>query len=36
MNIDQWWPKLEPATREWLMAVANDEEPGPQGISSLT
>ena len=20
MNIDEWWPKLEPATQEWLMA----------------
>lgn len=20
MNIEEWWPKLQPATREWLLA----------------
>ena len=28
MNIDKWWPKLEPATREWLVANNGDVIPG--------
>ena len=27
MNIDKWWPKLEPATREWIVANNGDEIP---------
>jgi hypothetical protein len=24
MNIDQWWPKLDPSAREWLIANNGD------------
>ena len=27
MNIEEWWPKLEPATREWLVANNGDVIP---------
>lgn len=26
-NIDQWWPKLKPATRAWLMDNNGDAMP---------
>ena len=27
MSIEAWWPKLQPATREWLMANNGDAVP---------
>ena len=27
MNIEQWWPKLTPATRDWLIENNGDEVP---------
>ena len=27
MNIEEWWPKLEPATRDWLVANNGDAIP---------
>ncbi len=27
VNIEEWWPKLEPATREWLVANNGDVIP---------
>jgi hypothetical protein len=27
MNTEEWWPKLQPATREWLMANNGDVLP---------
>jgi hypothetical protein len=27
MRITVWWPKLEPASREWLIAHPDDEVP---------
>ncbi|MET4591597.1 hypothetical protein ABIA70_003221 [Arthrobacter sp. 754] len=32
MSIEQWWPKLKPATREWLMQ--NNGDAVPAGIVS--
>lgn len=28
MSIQEWWPKLEPVTREWLIANNGDDVPG--------
>lgn len=27
VGIEQWWPKLQPATREWLIANNGDAVP---------
>ncbi len=27
MNIEQWWPRLKPSTREWLIENNGDEIP---------
>ena len=27
MGIESWWPKLEPSTREWLIAHNGEELP---------
>lgn len=27
MGIEQWWPKLKPTTREWLIENNGDEVP---------
>lgn len=27
MNIEQWWPRLKPATQEWLIANNGDAVP---------
>ena len=27
MRIEEWWPKLDPATQEWLMANNGDVVP---------
>ena len=27
VNIEEWWPKMEPATRQWLMANNGDAMP---------
>lgn len=30
MSIEQWWPKLQPSTREWL--IRNNGDAVPPGI----
>lgn len=35
MNIEEWWPKLEPATRAWLVANNGDVIPADT-IGKLT
>ena len=30
MNIDEWWPKLDPGTRDWL--IAHNGEAVPEHI----
>ena len=27
MSIEQWWPRLKPSTREWLLENNGDEVP---------
>ena len=27
MNIEQWWPRLKPSTREWLIENNGDKVP---------
>ncbi len=34
MKIEQWWPRLEPATRAWLVANNGDAIP-PDTIGEL-
>ncbi len=29
MTIEEWWPKLRQATRDWLIANNGDSVPGP-------
>jgi hypothetical protein len=29
MSIEVWWPKLQPATRDWLIANNGDAVPAP-------
>jgi hypothetical protein len=29
MSIDVWWPKLQPATRDWLIANNGEAVPAP-------
>jgi len=29
MSVGDWWPKLRPETREWLIANNGDAVPGP-------
>lgn len=31
MDIEQWWPKLQPATRDWL--VGNNGDVVPAGLA---
>jgi hypothetical protein len=37
MPIDVWWPKLQPVTRDWLIANNGDAVPAPivQEISQV-
>jgi hypothetical protein len=28
MSIEQWWPRLQPSTRDWLIANNGDAVPG--------
>jgi hypothetical protein len=35
MNIDEWWPRLQPATREWLLANNGDAIPA-EIVNELT
>jgi hypothetical protein len=30
MGIEQWWPDLEPSTRQWL--IAHNGEPVPEAV----
>ena len=32
MNIDEWWPRLDPGTREWL--IAHNGEAVPAAVLS--
>ena len=34
MDIEQWWPKLEPSTRDWLVAH-NGEAISPEIVEEL-
>ena len=35
MNIELWWPKLTPSTREWLMENNGDAVP-PKVVAEVT
>jgi hypothetical protein len=35
MNIDEWWPKLDPSVQEWLIANNGDAVP-PDILSQIT
>ena len=35
MNIELWWPKLKPSTREWLIQNNGDSVP-PDVVSEIT
>jgi hypothetical protein len=32
MDIEKWWPKLQPATRQWL--IAHNGEPLPPEVTA--
>ena len=35
MNIELWWPKLTPSTRDWLMENNGDAVP-PKVVAEIT
>lgn len=35
MSMEQWWPKLEPSTRDWLIANNGDAVP-PEVVAEIS